>query len=117
MEARRRDVLNRLKSVDGHIRGIQRMVEQDQYCVDILNQTSAIHKAMERVDVMILENHLQTCVTTAIRSEDPTERERLLRELVALFQGGSGNRMGQRLKGTALDALVPATSGSDERCR
>jgi CsoR family transcriptional regulator, copper-sensing transcriptional repressor len=117
MEARRREVLNRLKSIEGHIRGIQRMVDEDQYCVDILNQTGAIHKALEKVDVMILENHLQTCVTTAIRSEDPTERERLLRELVALFKGGTGSRLGQRLKATDFKALVPATGGSGERCR
>jgi CsoR family transcriptional regulator, copper-sensing transcriptional repressor len=115
-EARRHEVLNRLKSIEGHIRGIQRMVEEDQYCVDILNQTSAISKALEKVDVMILENHLQTCVTTAIRSEDPRERERLLRELLMLFRGGAGNRLGLHLKAAHLGALVPVASGSGERC-
>jgi CsoR family transcriptional regulator, copper-sensing transcriptional repressor len=115
-EARTCEVLNRLKSIEGHIRGIQRMVEDDQYCVDILNQTSAIHKALERVDVLILENHLQTCVTTAIRSEDPRERERLLRELLALFGGRTGSRLGRQLKATDLGAMVSVASGSGERC-
>jgi CsoR family transcriptional regulator, copper-sensing transcriptional repressor len=115
-EATRREVLNRLKSIEGHVRGIQRMVEEDQYCVDILNQTGAIHKALEKVDVMILENHLQTCVTTAVRSEDPRERERLLRELLTLFRGGAGIRLGRHFNAADLGALVPGNSGSGERC-
>jgi len=81
----KQDLLNRLKSIEGHIRGVQRMVESDQYCIDIINQTGAIRKALERVDMMILENHLHSCVTTAIRGDDPAERERVLRELLTLF--------------------------------
>jgi CsoR family transcriptional regulator, copper-sensing transcriptional repressor len=112
-EELKQSIVNRLKSVEGHIRGIQRMVEQDQYCVDILNQTSAIHKAMEKVDVMILENHLQTCVTTAIRSEDPRERERVIRELLVLFQGGAGSPVGGKLRVQDLESL---TAGDGGRC-
>jgi CsoR family transcriptional regulator, copper-sensing transcriptional repressor len=112
-EARTCEVLNRLKSIEGHIRGIQRMVEDDQYCVDILNQTSAIHKALERVDVLILENHLQTCVTTAIRSEDARERERVIRELLTLFQGGAGSPVGRKLQVHDLESL---TAGNGGRC-
>ena len=77
----KKDLLNRLKSIEGHIRGIQRMVEDDEYCIDVLNQTAAIRKALEKVDVMILES----CATTAIRGDDPAERERVLRELLTLF--------------------------------
>ncbi|MGI5836253.1 MAG: metal-sensitive transcriptional regulator [Chloroflexota bacterium] len=79
------DLLNRLKSIEGHIRGIQRMVEEERYCVDILNQSAAVQKALEKVDAMILENHLENCVTTAIRGDDAAERERVLRELLMLF--------------------------------
>ena len=81
----KKDLLNRLKSIEGHIRGVQRMVEDDEYCIDVLNQTAAVRKALEKVDVMILENHLESCVTTAIRGDDPAERERVLRELLTLF--------------------------------
>lgn len=81
----KRDLLNRLKSIEGHLRGIQRMVEEDEYCIDILNQTVAVRKALEKVDVMILESHLESCVTTAIRGNDAAERERVLRELLMLF--------------------------------
>jgi len=81
----KKDLLNRLKSIEGHIRGVQRMVEDDEYCIDVLNQTAAVRKALEKVDVLILENHLESCVTTAIRGDDPAERERVLRELLTLF--------------------------------
>lgn len=112
----KQDLLNRLKSVEGHIRGIQRMVEEDQYCIDILNQTGAIHKALEKVDVMILENHLESCVTTAIRGDDPRERERVLRELLLLFQGGPASQLGRHLQTTALEALAGTENGSEKCC-
>jgi DNA-binding FrmR family transcriptional regulator len=98
-------IVNRLKSIEGHVRGIERMVEDDQYCIDILNQTSAIYKALEKVDVMILENHMETCVTTAIRSDDPVERERVIRELLALFQGG-GSNISRQLQAPDLEAIA-----------
>lgn len=109
----KQEIINRLKTIEGHVRGIQRMVEEDQYCVDILNQTSAIHKALEKIDVMILENHLETCVTTAIRSDDPRERERVIRELLMLFQGGSAGP-GRQLQVPDLETLAASDGG--ERC-
>jgi DNA-binding FrmR family transcriptional regulator len=83
-EAKER-ILQRLKSIEGHIRGVQKMVEEDQYCIDILAQTFAIQRALDAVNSLVLERHLQTCVTTAIRGEDPHERERVIRELLAVF--------------------------------
>ena len=109
----KQDILNRLKSIEGHVRGIQRMVEEDQYCIDILNQTSAVHKALEKIDVMILENHLETCVTTAIRGDDPRERERVLRELVSLFQSGQTSGLARRIQAPKLEALA---AGDGEGC-
>lgn len=116
-EQLKQTIVNRLKSIEGHIRGIERMVEEDQYCVDVLNQTSAIHKALEKVDVMILQNHLESCVTTAIRSDDPAERERVIRELLALFQGGAGSGISHQLQAPDLQAIaVGATNGGDKCC-
>lgn len=83
------DILRRLKSVEGHVRGIQRMVEEGQYCIDIIQQSLAVQAALDRVNARILERHLQTCVTTAIRSEDPDERERVIGELLQVFRGQS----------------------------
>jgi CsoR family transcriptional regulator, copper-sensing transcriptional repressor len=82
----KQDILNRLKSVEGHVRGIERMVEEDIYCVDIIKQTLAVQRAIDKLNALILESHLQTCVTTAIRSEDGRERERVIGEIVEVFE-------------------------------
>ena len=79
-------VLARLRSIEGHVRGVARMVEEDTYCVDIIKQTMAIIKAMEKLNLLILDNHLNTCVTTAIRSESPADRERVITELLEVFE-------------------------------
>ena len=81
----KQDVLARLKSVEGHLRGVERMVEEDVYCVDVIKQTLAVQKALDKINAMMLENHLNTCVTTAIRSEDGNERERVIGEIVDVF--------------------------------
>ena len=85
----KREVINRLRSIQGHIKGIERMVEEDQYCIDIINQTQAVSRALERVNALILGSHLNSCVTTAIRGDDTQERERVLGELMQVFQHSS----------------------------
>ena len=82
----KRDLLNRLKTVEGHVRGVQRMVEEDAYCIDILKQTQAIQRALDKLNSLILTDHLNGCVTTAIRGEDPLERERVVTELLQVFE-------------------------------
>jgi DNA-binding FrmR family transcriptional regulator len=79
-------VLNRLKSVEGHVRGVERMVEDDAYCIDVIRQIQAIQAALNKVSSMILENHLNTCLITAVRGEDPAERERVLTEIAEVFE-------------------------------
>jgi DNA-binding FrmR family transcriptional regulator len=85
-DAAKKEVLNRLKSVEGHVRGIQRMVDEDQYCIDIIKQTMAVQRAIDKVNALILDNHLHTCVTTAIQGENPTDREQVLHELLDVFE-------------------------------
>jgi CsoR family transcriptional regulator, copper-sensing transcriptional repressor len=82
----KQQLLNRLKSVEGHVRGIQRMVEHDSYCVDVIKQTMAVQRALEKFNSIILERHLEGCVTTAIRSDDAAERERVIHELLQVFE-------------------------------
>lgn len=82
----KQEALRRLKSIEGHIRGIERMVEEGAYCVDIIKQGLAVQAAMGKVNALILESHLGTCVTTAIRSDDTAERERVIRELLDVFE-------------------------------
>jgi DNA-binding FrmR family transcriptional regulator len=79
--------LNRWKSIEGHARGVEKMIAEDAYCVDILKQTLAIQGAIEKVNGAILERHLNSCVTTAIQGDDPAERERVLAELMDVFRG------------------------------
>jgi DNA-binding FrmR family transcriptional regulator len=83
---RKQLITNRLKSIEGHIRGIERMVEEDAYCMDILKQVKAVQQALERVGALTLENHLNTCVTTAIRSEDEVEKQRVVAEIMDVFK-------------------------------
>ncbi|MDP6348227.1 MAG: metal-sensitive transcriptional regulator [Chloroflexota bacterium] len=83
----KKSVLARWRSVEGHVHGVERMVENNAYCVDILKQTLAIQGAIEKVNALVLESHLQHCVTTAIRSEDQAERERVISELMDVFRG------------------------------
>ena len=80
------DILNRLKSVEGHVRGIERMVENGEYCVDIVNQILAVQRALQKVNGLVLDRHLHTCVTTAIRGEIPDERERVIDEIMGVFE-------------------------------
>jgi len=80
------EVLNRLKSAEGHLRGIQRMVEEDAYCIDVIRQIQAVQAALNKVSAMVLENHMQTCLITAVRGDDPDERERVLHEIGEIFE-------------------------------
>lgn len=78
-------VTQRLRTIEGHVRGIQKMVDQDVYCIDILKQIDAVQKALDQVGKLVLDQHLHGCVTTAIRDDDPNERERVIGELMQVF--------------------------------
>ena len=83
------DHLNRLKTIEGHIRGVQRMVEEDAYCIDIIRQVNAIQAALNKISVNILEGHLNSCLFTAVRGDDPAEQERVLKEIVDVFEAAT----------------------------
>jgi CsoR family transcriptional regulator, copper-sensing transcriptional repressor len=77
--------LHRLKIIEGHLRGVIHMVEEDTYCIDVIRQIQAIDAALNKVSIQILENHLNSCVITAIKGNDPKERERVLKEITEVF--------------------------------
>ena len=79
-------VTRRLASAAGHIKGIERMVNDDTYCIDVIKQIQAVQAALNKVSTMMLDNHLRTCVTTAIRGDDPDEREHMLQEITGVFE-------------------------------
>ena len=67
-ESERRDLMNRLKRIEGQVRGLQRMLEEDAYCPDILTQASAVNSAVNSFCRVLLANHIRTCVSEEIRS-------------------------------------------------
>ena len=79
---RKKELQDRLRRIEGQVRGLQRMVDEDKYCVDVLKQTMAIEKALERVDAMILGSHLETCVADAFREG---RAEKTVAELAEIF--------------------------------
>ena len=80
-----RKLLVRLARIEGQVRGIARMVEEDRYCIDILNQMQAIHAALKRVESEILKGHAAHCVAEAIKSGNARDQTKKFSELVELL--------------------------------
>lgn len=78
----------RLRRIEGQVRGLQKMVDEERYCADVLVQIASVQEALRAVGRMLLQNHLQHCATDAIRSGNPEEAERVVAELVALWGKG-----------------------------
>ncbi|HMI85365.1 MAG TPA: metal-sensitive transcriptional regulator [Polyangiaceae bacterium] len=83
-------ILTRLRSAEGHLRGVAQMIEEDGYCIDVLRQTKAIHAALSKVETLLLDRHLHHCVTRAVRSDKPEERARVIAELLDIYQAKGG---------------------------
>ncbi len=86
MKHDRTDVIRRLKSAEGHLRGIQHMLEEDAYCIDVIKQVQAVQAALNRVNSLILDEHMNSCLVTAVKGEDPEERVRVLKEISQVFE-------------------------------
>jgi len=71
------DYLKRLRRIEGQVRGLQRMVEQDQYCIDVLTQVAAVTKALQAVSLGLLEDHVGHCVVGAARESDEAAAEKV----------------------------------------
>lgn len=85
MRADKNDLLKRLASIEGHIGGVRKMVESDEYCVDILRQTYAIRRAIEKLEEKLLEAHLHGCVPEGIKEGRETQ---VIDELMQLYHLG-----------------------------
>lgn len=84
-EDQKAKVVARLKRAEGQVAGIRRMIENDKYCVDVLLQVSAAQAALGRVGQIVLKQHIETCVTQALSSDDDGERRRTVDELMEVF--------------------------------
>ena len=82
----REQVIRRLRSIQGHVKGIERMVQDDQYCVDVMRQVIATQAAMAKLNELILESHLNSCVIEAVRGNNPQAREKVLQEISDVFE-------------------------------
>lgn len=79
------ETLKRLRNIEGHVRGIERMVENDSYCIDLIRQIQAVQAALGKLGANILDGHLHSCLITAVRGEDIAERERVLTEIAEVY--------------------------------
>jgi DNA-binding FrmR family transcriptional regulator len=78
----RDEVVKRLRFVEGHLEGVRRMIEKDEYCVDILKQTHAVRKAIEKMESIMLDGHLRTCVVEGMRDG---RQDQVVSELMDLY--------------------------------
>ncbi|MEM9056392.1 MAG: metal-sensitive transcriptional regulator [Pseudomonadota bacterium] len=79
------NTIRRLKRIEGQVRGIARMLEEERYCIDVLHQMQAVKAAMARAESEILKTHAASCVESAIASGNATEQRAKVSELVDLF--------------------------------
>lgn len=81
----RTEALKRLAYIDGHLNGVRKMIEEDRYCIDVLKQMHAIRKAIEKLEALLLEGHLHTCVIDGIKGG---REKQIVAELRALYTVG-----------------------------
>jgi DNA-binding FrmR family transcriptional regulator len=86
----KKKLLNRIRRINGQVDAVGRMIESDEYCVDVLMQISAATGALAKVGQIVLENHLKTCVSDAMQNDDEADREQKLEELIKIFRKYSG---------------------------
>jgi Uncharacterized protein conserved in bacteria len=83
--ANKKKTLQRLNRIEGQVRGIARMVEEDRYCIDIMTQIAAVHAALRKVEEGLLRNHVSHCVEHAIKSGDAEDQRRKVAELIEVL--------------------------------
>lgn len=85
------EILSRLNRIEGQVRGLQRMVEDERYCADVLMQIASVQQALSGAGKVVMRNHLEHCITAALRSGDPKAAESAYDELMAmLYRYGGG---------------------------
>ncbi len=82
----KRAVVHRLRRIEGQVRGLQKMVDEQRYCADVLTQVSSVQEALRGVSRTLLYNHLRHCTTAALRSDDASAHEAMYQELIGLVE-------------------------------
>lgn len=81
----KRDLIVRLRRIEGQVRGLQRMIEEDQYCVDVLTQVVAVRGALKKVGLNVLDNHTHGCVQKVIKCENEEDNQIVIDELMGVL--------------------------------
>lgn len=79
-------ILNRMNYLLGHLKANLKMINDERYCIDIIRQNQAVISALKKVNEMILKNHLDTCVTSAVRGKSAKERKKVFEEIIEVFK-------------------------------
>ena len=82
----KKQIINRMSYISGHLEGVKKMIKGDKYCIDIIKQNEAVIAAVKKTNEIILENHLNTCVAEAIKSKNKKEQKKKIKELLELFK-------------------------------
>lgn len=82
----KKQTINRMSYISGHLDGIKKMLRDDKYCIDVIKQNEAVIAAIKKVNQIILENHLNTCVSEAIKGRNEKERKKKIKELLEIFK-------------------------------
>ena len=86
----KRQALGRLRRIVGQVQGVQRMIEEEKYCVDVLLQISAVQGALEQVSKILMTRHIESCVLDSLRAGSERERSQKIDELIRVFARHSG---------------------------
>jgi CsoR family transcriptional regulator, copper-sensing transcriptional repressor len=86
--AHKDDIQRRLRRIEGQARGLQRMVDDDRYCIDILTQVKSLKAALDRVALLLLDDHVEHCVADAVRNGDGSDKLRELSQAIGRFVEG-----------------------------
>jgi DNA-binding FrmR family transcriptional regulator len=81
-----RKIINRMNYLIGHLKANLKMIEDGRYCIDIIRQNQAVISALEKVNELILKNHLETCVTRAVEGKNEKERKKVFEEIIDVFR-------------------------------
>jgi DNA-binding FrmR family transcriptional regulator len=83
------EILRRARIAAGHLDGVVKMLDREEYCIDVIRQIQAVQASLNRLSAKILEKHLESCVTTAVRGDDPDSREKVMKEIAEVFQAAN----------------------------
>ncbi len=82
----KKTILKRMNYLVGHLAGVTKMIQKNRYCIDIIRQNQAVMAALQKVNEMILRNHLETCVKRAVENRDKKEQNKVFNEIIDVFQ-------------------------------